>query len=71
MEVYVQLQSQPKDWKPATVTECVDHNIYKEQIDLNGKEYIRNCIYIKPRTDEQWRSKRSINKPSRYKDYYT
>ena len=49
----------------------VDHNRYKVQIDFNGKEYIRNRIYIKPRTDELRRSKRTISKPSRYQEYYT
>ena len=71
MKVYVQLQPQSRDWKPATVTECLDHNRYKVQIDFNGKEYIRNRIYIKPRTDELRRSKRTISKPSRYQEYYT
>ena len=65
MKVYVQLQPQSRDWKPATVTECLDHNRYKVQMD------IRNRIYIKPRTDELRRSKRTISKPSRYQDYYT
>ena len=71
MKVYVQLQPQSRDLKPATVIECLDHNRYKVQIDFNGKEYIRNCIYIKPRTDELRRSKRTISKPSRYQEYYT
>ena len=70
MKVHVQLQPQSRDWKPATVTECLDHNRYKVQMDFNGKEYIRNRIYIKPRTDELRRSKRTISKPSRYQDYY-
>ena len=29
MKVYVKLQPQIKDWKPATVTECLDYNTYK------------------------------------------
>ena len=71
MKVYVQLQPHSRDWKPATVTECLEYNRYKVQLDFNGKEYIRNCIYIKPRTDEPRRSKRTIRKPSRYHDYHT
>ena len=71
MKVYVQLQPHSRDWKPATVTECLEYNRYKVQLDFNGKEYIRNCIYIKPRTDELRRSKRTIRKPSRYHDYHT
>ena len=70
MKVYVQLQPHSRDWKPATVTECLEYNRYKVQLDFNGKEYIRNRIYIKPRTDEP-RSKRTIRKPSRYHDYHT
>ena len=42
MKVYVQLQPHSRDWKPATVTECLDYNRYKVQIDFNGKEYTRN-----------------------------
>ena len=71
MKAYVQLQPHSRDWKPATVTECLDYNRYKVQIDFNGKEYTRNCIYIKPRTDEPRRSRRMIRKPSRYQDYHT
>ena len=71
MKVYVQLQPQSRDWKPATLTECLDHNAYKVQLDFNGKEYIRNCRYIKPRSEEPRRSKRTITKPRRYKDYST
>ena len=71
MKVYVQLQPQSRDWKPETVTGCLDHSRYKVQIDFNGKEYIRNRTYIKPRTDELRRSRRTINKPSRYQEYYT
>ena len=71
MQVYVQLQPQSRDWKPATVTECLDYNKYKIRLDFNGKEYIRNRIYIKPRTNEPRRSKRTISKPSRFQDYYT
>ena len=71
MKVYVQLQPHSRDWKPATVTECLEYNRYKVQLDFNGKEYIRNRIYIKPRTDEPRRSKRTIRKPSRYHDYHT
>ena len=69
MKVYVQLQ--PRDWKPANVTECLEYNRYKVQLDFNGKEYIRNHIYIKPRTEEPRRSKRTIRKPRRYQDYHT
>ena len=71
MKVYVQLQPHSRDWKPATVTEFLDYNRYKVQIDFNGKEYTRNCIYIKPRTDEPRISRRIIRKPSRYQDYHT
>ena len=71
MKVYVQLQPHSRDWKPATVTECLEYNRYKVQLDFDGKEYIRNCIYIKPRTDEPRRSKRIIKKLSRYHDYHT
>ena len=71
MKVYVQLQPHSRDWKPATVTECLEYKRYKVQLDFNGKEYIRNCIYIKPRTDEPRRSKRTIRKPNRYQDYQT
>ena len=71
MKANVQLQPHSRDWKPATVTECLDYNRYKVQIDSNGKEYTRNCIYIKPRTDEPRRSRRTIRKPSRYQDYHT
>ena len=71
MKVYVQLQPQSRDWKPATLTECLDHNAYKVQLDFNGKEYIRNRRYIKPRSEEPRRSKRTITKPRRYKDYST
>ena len=71
MQVYVQLQPQSRDWKPATVTERLDYNKYKIRLDFNGKEYIRNRIYIKPRTNEPRRSKRTISKPSRFQDYYT
>ena len=53
MKVYVQLQPHSRDWKPATVTECLDYNRYKVQIDFNGKEYTRNLIYIKPRKISQ------------------
>ena len=52
MKVYVQLQPQIRDWKPATVTECLDYNTYKVRLDFNGKEYIRNRRYIKFRSDE-------------------
>ena len=52
MKVYVQLQPQSRDWKPATVTECLDHNAYKAQLDFNGTKYIRNWRYIKPRSEE-------------------
>ena len=69
MKVYVQLQPHSRDLKPATVTECLDYNRYKVQIDFNCKEYTRNCIYIKPRTDEPRRSRRTIRKPSRYHNY--
>ena len=48
MKVYIQLQPRSRDWKPETVTECLDYNRYKVQIDFNDKEYTRNCIYIKP-----------------------
>ena len=68
MKVYVQLQSHSRDWKLVTVTECLEYNRYKVQLDFNGKEYIRNCTYIKHRTHEPRRSKR---KPSRYQDYHT
>ena len=71
MKVYVQLQPQSRDWKPATVTACLYYNRYKVQIDFNGKEYIRNRIYIKPRTDELIKLKRTIRKPSRYQDCHT
>ena len=37
-KVYGQLQPQIRDWKPATVTECLDYNTYKVQLDFNGKE---------------------------------
>ena len=70
MKVYVQLQPHSRDWKPATVTECLEYNRYKVQLDFNGKEYIRNHIYIKPRTEEPRRSKRTISKPRRYQDYH-
>ena len=62
MKVYVQLQPHSRDWKPATVTECLDYNRYKVQVDFNGKKYTRNNIYIKPRTDEPRRSRRTIRK---------
>ena len=68
MKVYIQLQPHSRDWKPATVTECLEYNRYKVQLDFNGKEYIRNHIYIKPRTEESRRSKSTIRKPSRYQD---
>ena len=71
MKVYVQLQPHSRDWKPATVTECLEYNRYKVQLDFNGKKYIRNCIYIKPRTEKPRRSKRNIRKPRRYQDYHT
>ena len=71
MKVYVQLQPHSRDWKPATVTECLEYNRYKVQLDFNGKKYIRNHIYIKPRTEEPRRSKRTIKKPRRYQDYHT
>ena len=71
MQVYVQLQPQSRDWKPVTVTERLDYNKYKIRLDFNGKEYIRNRIYIKPRTNKPRRSKRTISKPSRFQDYYT
>ena len=69
MEVYVQLQPHVKDWKPATILECLEYNKFKVQLDFNGKEYIRNRIYIKPRTVEHRRSQRTSTKPSRYRDY--
>ena len=71
MKAYVQLQPHSRDWKPATVTECLEYNRYKVQIDFNGKEYTINCNYIKPRRDETRRSRRTIRKPSRYQDYHT
>ena len=41
-----------------------------QSVDFNGKEYTRNLIYIKPRTDEPRRSRRKIRKLSRYQDYH-
>ena len=52
MRVYVQLLPQSKDWKPATILECLEYNKFRVQMDFNGKEYIRNRIYIKPRSHE-------------------
>ena len=71
MKVYVQLQPQSRDWKPATIVECLDYNKFLVQVDLNGKEYIRNCVYIRPRSHELRRSERTISRPSRYQDYDT
>ena len=34
MKVYVQLQPHSIDWKPATVTECLEYNRYKVQLDF-------------------------------------
>ena len=67
-KVYVQLQLQSRDWKPATVLQSMDYNKYKIQLDFNGKEYIRNQIYIKPKVSGERQSQRTITKPSRYKD---
>ena len=69
MKVYVQLLPQSKDWKPATILQCLDYNKYKVQLDFNGKEYIRNRVYIKPRLHELRRSHRTISRPNRYQDY--
>ena len=70
-KVYVQLQPQSKDWKPATILQSLDYNKYKIQLDFNGKEYIRNRIYIKPKVSGERRSQRTITKPNRYKDFHT
>ena len=40
MKVYVQLLPQSRDWKPATILECLEHK-YSVQLDYNGKVYIR------------------------------
>ena len=69
-KVHVQLQLQSRDWKPATVLQSLDYNKYKIQLDFNGKEYIRNHIYIKPKVSGERRSQRTITKPSRYKDFH-
>ena len=71
MKVYVQLLPQSRDWKPATILECLEHNKYSVQLDYNGKEYIRNRIYIRPRLQELRRSQRTISRPNRYEDYDT
>ena len=71
MKVYVQLLPQSKDWKPATILKCLEHNKYSIQLDYNGKEYIRNRIYIRPRLQELRRSQRTISRPNRYEDYKT
>ena len=71
MKVYVQLLPQSRDWKPATILECLEHNKYSVQLDYNGKEYIRNRIYIRPRLQELRRSQRTISRPNRYEDYKT
>ena len=60
-----------REWKPATILECLEHNKYSVQLDYNGKEYIRNRIYIRPRLQELRQSHRTISRPNRYEDYET
>ena len=71
MKVYVQLQPQSRDWKPARILECLDYNKFRVQMDFNGKEYIRNRVYIKPKPHKLGRPQRTISRPNRYQDYDT
>ena len=71
MKLYVQLQPQLRDWKPVTIVECLDCSIFKVLLDFNEKEYIRNHRYTKFKSYEPRQSKRTITKPSKYKNYVT
>ena len=64
-KVHVQLQPCKKDWSSGTIAEIISDRTYKIRLDCNGKEYIRNRVYIKPRVNELRRSTRQSNKPKR------
>ena len=46
--IHVQLQPHSRDWKPATVTECLDYNRYKVQIDFMARNTPETAITSSP-----------------------